>query len=103
MRMTMDEAEAVLLAIVARERQRQEIALKPYFHELCEIASRKPPTAVTLPDGRVLVYTGPVMEEIAGPYRAPPWLEALCRDVGEYSATLARMRGLMIQDREEMP
>jgi hypothetical protein len=83
MQLTPDEAEYVLRQIVTRAQRRLQQLLAPHMDALTEIASRKPPPPVPLPNGDFAIYTGPTADEMAGPWRPPQWLEALCRDIGE--------------------
>ncbi len=90
--MTQDEAEYVLKGIIDRERQRIQVQLTPYICELARIEIYKPPRPMQLPDGRWAIYSGPTTDQVAGPYQAPRWLEAMCRAVGAESDDLRRFR-----------
>lgn len=92
MSLTQDEAEYVLQGIITREQQRLSALLTPYLEELTSIRMRRPPRPVQMPDGSMMVYTGPSADEIVGLYRAPAWLESMCNNVGEQGADLRRYR-----------
>ena len=90
--MTADEAEFVLKEIVSREQQRFQQIMKPYFHELSHVMARKPPSPITMLDGRVMQYVGPTAEDLGGRYKAPRWLEELCQEDYALFRDLARYR-----------
>lgn len=92
MSLTAEEAEFVLKEFLADEQRRLQTVLKPYMDELCHVSARKPPGMVTLPDGRVMRYVGPTAEDIAGPYKAPHWLESLCREDMRFIDSLRRIK-----------
>ena len=87
-----DEAAFVLHEIIRQEQQRLQRVLKPFMDELCNLEARKPPRPVELPDGRVMIYKGPSAEDIAGPYKAPKWLEELAAQDDLIRYQLSRYR-----------
>jgi hypothetical protein len=92
MNLTPDEAEYVLRQIIARAQRSLQQILTPHLEALTEIAARKPPAPVQLPNGGFAIYTGPTAEDIAGPWHAPRWLETLCSDFGEAADDLRYYR-----------
>lgn len=92
MPLSSDEAEYLLKEILAEEQRRMQLLMKPYVSALVEIETRKPPRSVALSDGRFMTYVGPTAEDIAGPYKAPAWLEEMCRDDMRIGDILRRYR-----------
>ena len=78
--MTEDEAAFVLREWIMVEQRRLQRTLAPIIAELANVEGRKPPRPYQMPDGRVMVYTGPTATDIAGPYRVPAWLEQIAID-----------------------
>ena len=103
MALTSKEVEFILREFIADEQRRLQTVLKPYIAELCHVAARKPPQPVHLPDGRVMIYKGPTADDLGGPYKAPRWLEELCRDDMRFVDTLRRVRRHTDPPREEHP
>lgn len=75
--LTEDEAEFLLKELIQKEQRRLQTILKPYFAELCELGSRKPPRSIDMGDGKFAVYIGPTATDMAGPYKVPRWLDEL--------------------------
>ena len=92
MALTAEESEFVLKEFIADEQRRLQTVLKPYMDELCSVSFRKTPPPVQMPDGRLMRYVGPTAEDIAGPYKAPRWLESLCREDVRFVDALRRVR-----------
>lgn len=92
MPLSTDEAEYLLKEVLAEEQRRMQLLMKPYISALVEIEWRKPPHPITMPDGRVAIYRGPTAEDMAGPYKAPTWLEEMCRDDVRMASLLRRHR-----------
>lgn len=87
-----DEAEYVLKGILTRQERLWRTIMAPYFAELTLISARKPPRPVQMPDGTTAVYCGPTADDLGGPYRAPEWLEEMCRNLSDEMADLRRYR-----------
>jgi hypothetical protein len=92
MALTAEEAEYLLKQILADEQRRVQAILRPYVHALMDIEYRKPPHPTQMPDGRFMVYCGPKAEEIVGAYKAPGWLEDMCREDMRIAHDLRRFR-----------
>lgn len=59
-RESMENRERELHQKIGAARREFERAIEPYIKELADIGLCKPPAPVTLPDGRVASYIGPL-------------------------------------------
>lgn len=74
---TEEEAGFLLRALVNHAQMDFQRRMAPFFSELAKLEARKPHRPVGLPDGRVVVYDGPIAAGIEGPYRVPDWLREI--------------------------
>lgn len=100
-KLSLDEAEHLLTYLINTERERLEILLAPYYSALSEAGLYRPTPSYGLPDGSRISYHGPTAEDIAGPYKAPRWLEQLSLSQPGINYQLRRFRRTMGRDQDE--